>query len=131
MRSMDTTPINTAATLATIERYISTWNEADDAHRARTSREVWAADGLLADPLVEAVGPDAISAAIGALRSQMPGHSMNVVTRIDAHHDHARFGWTVSGPDGSVAIAGLDVVTFAADGRIARAIGFFGDIVSV
>ncbi len=56
----------------------------------------------------------------------MPGHSLSRTTAIDAHHDHARFGWAVTGPDGTVALAGIDVVTVA-DGRLRAAIGFFGD----
>ena len=61
----------------------------------------------------------------------MPGHSLTRTTVVDAHHDHARFGWTVNGPDGTVAVAGIDVVTFAPDGRIQTAIGFFGDVADV
>jgi hypothetical protein len=58
----------------------------------------------------------------------MPGHSLARTTVIDAHQDHARFGWTVNAADGSVAVAGIDVVSFAPDGRIRSAIGFFGDL---
>jgi hypothetical protein len=112
---------------ATIERYLATWNEADDAVRAELSRDVWAGDGRLVDPLIEAVGPETIAAAIGELRHQMPDHALTRTTVIDTHHDHARFGWTVDAPDGTVALAGIDVVTFAADGRIQTAIGFFGE----
>ena len=82
---------------------------------------------VLVDPLIEARGPEAIAAAIGELQEQMPGHSLSRTTAIDAHHDHARFGWAVTGPDGSVALAGIDVATFTADGRLRTAIGFFGD----
>ena len=80
------------------------------------------------DPLIDAVGPEAIAAAIGELRDQMPGHSLRMTTEVDAHHDLARFGWTVNAPDGTVAVAGIDVVTFAADGRLQTAVGFFGEV---
>ena len=123
MRTMETTTdIET-----TIEQYLATWNEADDATRSEQASALWTADGRLVDPLVDAVGPDAISAAIGGLRDQMPGHSLTRTTVVDTHHGHARFGWTVNAPDGTVAVAGIDVVTFAADGRIQTVIGFFGD----
>jgi hypothetical protein len=104
------------------------FNEADDAIRAELGQQVFVADGRLVDPLVDATGPEPIAAAIGGLRDQMPGHSLARTTAVDAHHDQARFGWTVNGPDGTVAVAGIDVVTFDADGRIRTAIGFFGDI---
>lgn len=113
---------------ATIDAYLATWNEEDDAARAEQSRKVWADDGRLADPLLDATGPDAIAAAIGALRDQMPGHSLTLTTAIDVHHDVARFGWTVNAPDGTVAVAGIDVATVRADGRLQSAIGFFGDL---
>ena len=133
MSSMQTTN-NTEPTIvepttieATIDRYLVMCNEADDAIRSDQAHAVFVDDGRLVDPLIEAVGPDQIAAAIGELRDQMPGHSLTRTTVVDAHHTHARFGWTVNGPDGTVAVAGIDVVTFASDGRIQTAIGFFGD----
>ena len=93
-----------------------------------SASDVFADDGRLVDPLIDAVGPEQIAAAIGGLRDQMPGHSLARTTAVDAHHDQARFGWTVNGPDGTVAVAGIDVVTFDPDGRIQTAIGFFGDV---
>ena len=119
----------TTNTEATIERYLETWNEADDARRAEQSTDVWAVDGRLVDPLLDATGAEAIAAAIGALRDQMPGHTLTRTTELDVHHDVARFGWTVNAPDGTVAVAGIDVVTFAPDGRIQSAVGFFGEAV--
>jgi hypothetical protein len=112
----------------TIDRYVVMFNEADDATRTDLGREVFVDDGRLVDPLIDAAGPEQIAAAIGGLRDQMPGHSLTRTTVVDAHHDQARFGWTVNGPDGAVAVSGIDVVTFDADGRIRTAIGFFGDV---
>ena len=129
MRSMQTTN-DTNAIEETIDRYLVMWNEPDDAVRAEQARALLVDDGRLVDPLIEAVGPEQIAAAIGALREQMPGHSLTRTTVVDVHHSYARFGWTVNGPDGSVAVAGIDVVTFAPDGRIESAIGFFGEVTS-
>jgi SnoaL-like protein len=123
MHGMETT--STIET--TIDRYLASWNESDGAARAAQSRDIWSADGRLVDPLIDAVGPDAIAAAIGELQDRMPGHSLIRTTRIDTHHDLARFGWTVNAPGGNVAVAGIDVVTVGADGRILTAIGFFGE----
>lgn len=111
-----------------IDRYVATWNEADGAARAKQARALWADNGRLVDPLIDAVGPDAIAAAIGQLRDQMPGHVLTRTTVVDKHHDQARFSWTVSAADGTVAVAGTDVVTFTAGGRMQSAIGFFGDL---
>ncbi len=136
MHSMQTTndtqpttapTIDGATVEATIDRYLVMFNEADGASRAAQAHDVWVDDGRLVDPLIDAMGPDQIAAAIGGLRDQMPGHVLTRTTVVDAHHSHARFGWTVNGPDGAVAVAGIDVVTFAPDGRIQSAVGFFGD----
>jgi hypothetical protein len=132
MRAMQTTtntqPTSSNSTAeATIDRYLVMWNESDDSIRSDQAHAVWAEQGRLVDPLIEAVGPEQIAAAIGDLQDQLPGHSLSRTTVVDAHHGHARFGWTVNGPDGTVAVAGIDVVTFGSDGRIETAIGFFGD----
>jgi hypothetical protein len=113
---------------STIDRYVEMFNEPDDVARAELGKDVFADDGRLVDPLVDATGPVQIAAAIGALQAQMPGHSLARTTAVDTHHDQARFGWTVNGPDGSVAVAGIDVVSLDADGRIQQAAGFFGEL---
>ena len=127
MGPMQTTE-NPTTTEDTIDRYVVMFNEPDDATRGELAKDVFADDGRLVDPLVDAAGPAHIAAAIGVLRDQMPGHSLARTTVVDAHHDQARFGWAVGAPDGTVAVAGIDVVTFDADGRIQAAVGFFGDL---
>ena len=54
------------------------------------------------------------------------GHTFRRTTKVDAHHGYARYGWELVGPDGAVAVAGTDVARFAADGRLAQVVGFFG-----
>ena len=57
-----------------------------------------------------------------------PAHTFRRTTGVDAHHTYARYGWELVAPDGTVAVAGTDVVTLDADGRIATIVGFFGDL---
>jgi hypothetical protein len=116
---------------ATIDRYFASWNETDAGRRRALCHEVWAADGRYTDPLLDAVGPDAISDGLGGLQAHLPGHTVARSTAIDSHHDRARFGWTVTAPDGSVAVAGIDVVVFAPDGALQSIVGFFGDIATL
>jgi len=127
----EATPTEATPTEATLDQYLAMWNEPDDAARAEQVYAIVTDDARLVDPLLDATGPDGIAVAIGALRNQMPGHSLTRTTSVDAHHDQARFGWTVNAPDGSVAVAGIDVVTFAPDGRIQSAVGFFGELTPV
>lgn len=57
-----------------------------------------------------------------------PAHRFEGTTAVDTHHGVARYGWQLVGPDGSIAVAGLDVAEFAADGRLTRVVGFFGPL---
>jgi hypothetical protein len=132
MQTTENPTITTDSTIeGTIDRYVTMFNEPDDATRGELAKDVFVDDGHLVDPLVDATGPAHIAAAIGVLRDQMPGHSLARTSVVDAHHDQARFGWAVGAPDGTVAVAGIDVVTFDADGRIQTAVGFFGDVPSL
>jgi hypothetical protein len=129
--TQEVTPTEATPTEATLDRYLAMWNEPDAAARAEQVYAIVTHDARLVDPLLDATGPDRIAVAISELRDQMPGHSLTRTTAVDAHHDQARFGWTVNAPDGSVAVAGIDVVTFAPDGRIQSAVGFFGELTPV
>jgi len=61
-----------------------------------------------------------------ACMSSSPGHRFQLTGDIDAHHDRARWDWALVGPDGGVPVAaGVDVATFAPDGRLRAVTGFF------
>lgn len=107
-----------------LERYLATWNETDRDARRALLVEHWAGDATYTDPLVQAAGHDAIDATIAAVHAQFPGFVFAPGGLLDAHHDQARFTWTL-GPAGAEApIAGFDVVVTGADGRIATVLGF-------
>jgi hypothetical protein len=105
-------------------RYIDAWNETDAGARERLVAQVWAEDARYVDPLVEATGRAQIAATIGAVQGQFPGLVFRLSGPVDGHHDQARFGWEL-GPAGEPApIAGFDVVTVDADGRMTTVLGF-------
>jgi hypothetical protein len=112
----------------TIDTYLAAWTEAEPARRAALIEQVWAADGRLIDPPVAAEGRTGISDVFAALQAQFPGHQFRLASGIDAHHDYLRFAWELVAPDGAVALAGLDVGELAADGRLRRITGFFGEL---
>jgi len=112
----------------TVDTYLSAWNEPDAAKRAPLIAKAWAADGVLQDPPLDGTGHDGISAAADALHTHYAEHQFRRTSGVDTHHDMFRFGWELVGPDGAVAIAGLDVGQLADDGRLARITGFFGDL---
>jgi hypothetical protein len=94
----------------------------------RLIHQVWADDGRLLDPPLDGRGHAGISALTDAVHSHFPGHTFRRTTAVDAHHDVARYGWELVGPDGAVAVSGLDVAEFGADGKIVRVLGFFGEL---
>jgi hypothetical protein len=112
----------------TIDTYLSAWSEQDPAVRAELVGRVWAEDGRLIDPPAAATGHAEISGLHGALQQQFAGHTFRRASAVDAHHDHLRFAWELVGPDGSVALKGIDVGEVGEDGKLRRITGFFGEL---
>ncbi len=112
----------------TIDTYLSAWSEPDATQRAAMIERVWTADGRLIDPPLTGEGHAGISEMAGTMQEQFPGHTFRRVSGIDAHHDQVRFAWELVGPDGTVALTGLDTGEVAGDGRLRRIVGYFGDL---
>jgi hypothetical protein len=117
---------HTTDVTTTVDAYLAAWNERDPARRAQLIERVWAPDGRLIDPPLTGEGHDGINDMAGALQEHYAGHSFRRASTVDAHHDHLRFAWELVGPDGQVALTGLDVGELAADGRLRWITGFFG-----
>jgi hypothetical protein len=112
----------------TVDTYLSAYGEPDAARRAELISQVWAADGRLVDPPLAAEGHDAISDMAATLQQQFTDHRFRRVSGIDEHHDQFRFAWELVGPDGTVAVSGMDVGELGEDGRLRRITGFFGEL---
>jgi hypothetical protein len=126
----DTTTTPSAAALAdTIDTHLRAYCEPDATDRAALVAEAWAADGVLVDPPFDGAGHEGIAAMADAVLAHYPAHTFERTTDVDAHHTFARYGWALVAPDGTPAVTGTDVVELAEDGRIARVVGFFGDLV--
>lgn len=110
-----------------VDTHLAAYCEPDPARRATMVQTAWAPDGELVDPPLTGAGHDGIADAAAALLSHYPGHRFRRTTAVDAHHEHARYGWELVAPGGEAVLAGVDVVDLAADGRLARVVGFFGD----
>lgn len=113
---------------ATVDGHLSAYTEPDRARRDELIARVWAADGRLIDPPLAGHGHDEISAMAEALLAQFAGHTFRRVSGVDVHHDQLRYAWELVGPDGAVAVAGVDIGELADDGRLRRVVGFFGDL---
>lgn len=110
-----------------VDTWLRAYGEPDAATRAALIEQVWAADGVLADPPFTGAGHAGIAGLAAAVQDHYPGHTFRRTSAVDAHHDVARYTWEMVGPDGAVALTGTDVVTLGPDGRLARVAGFFGD----
>ena len=124
----DTTTIDLSSVTATVDTYLSMWNEQDPARRAELIGAAWTPAGSYVDPLLEASGHDGLSDMVAAVHRQFPGHRFSRRSGVDVHHGELRFGWQLTAPDGSVTVAGIDVGKLGADGRLTSIIGFFGDL---
>lgn len=112
----------------TIDTYLEAYGEPDATRRRKLVSEVFAPDAHLVDPPLDGQGHEGIDAAFGAVQRQFAGHSFRRVSGVDAHHDIARYGWEMVAPDGSVALAGMDVVVLDDAGRLTKVVGFFGEL---
>ena len=83
-------------------------------------------DGGYCDPLSDVTGVAEIAAMIEGVQHQFPGYQLRRTSPVDQHHGHVRFEWELAGPDGTVAVAGVDYVALGADGRFSSVGGFFG-----
>lgn len=112
----------------TIDTHLAAYGEPDAQRRAELFARVWARDGQLIDPPLDAVGLDAISGMAAAVQGQFPGHTFRRTSAVDEHHGFARYEWELVAPDGTVAITGIDVAELGEDGRLVRVVGFLGPI---
>jgi hypothetical protein len=113
---------------ATVDTYLAAWNEPEATRRAELIDQAWGADARLIDPPLAAEGHSGVSDMAATLHAQYPGYRFRRASGIDTHHDQLRFAWEFVAPDGKVALSGLDVGEVAADGRLRRITGFFGEL---
>jgi hypothetical protein len=111
---------------AVVTAYGSSWNEPDEVARRKLLESAWADDGTYCDPTATVEGREALIAHIGAMQATLPGHTIDLVTAVDEHDGHLRFGWAMHGPDGSAVLEGMDYGRLAEDGRLRQIVGFFG-----
>ncbi|MGW7404757.1 nuclear transport factor 2 family protein [Streptomyces sp. NPDC054833] len=117
--------VNTDRYESAVARYFEAWNATEPEALAKAVAEAWSADGGYTDPLADVRGHEQITAVIAAAHQQFPGFSFRPLGAVDGHHDTARFAWElVNEADGSAPVAGFDVITLDAEGRIRQVLGF-------
>jgi hypothetical protein len=125
---MTDTTTTEAETAAIIETYLAMWREPDAEARLALVRQAFTADGRHVDPVADAQGHEELAVMVGAVHAHYPGFTIERTSGIDQHGDQLRFTWKVDAADGTPVVAGLDVGELAADGRLCRVAGFWGDL---
>ena len=112
----------------TIDTWFASLNELDSEKRAGLVKQAWAGDGRWVDPPFEGEGHDAINQMVDAVYQSYPDHRFRRVSDLDVHHDAVRYGWELVNQDGEIVLAGTDIGTLDAEGRLSRITGFFGPL---
>jgi hypothetical protein len=113
-----------ADTDTVVHNYIAMWNETDPDRRRSLVAQTVTDDADYVDPVMDGAGVDGISAMIGAAQAQFPGHRFALVSGPEAHHDRARFTWSLAADGGAPVAIGVDFVNLAGDGRMRSITGF-------
>lgn len=113
---------------AIAQRYITMWNETDEAALRALVVELFNDDARYVDPIVEASGHDAIAATVGAVQRQFAGLTFRLAGDVDAHHRQARFTWELGPAGEEPLVVGFDVAEQDEDGRLALVLGFLDKV---
>ncbi|MGH9275382.1 MAG: nuclear transport factor 2 family protein [Acidimicrobiales bacterium] len=125
---MTDTATTDSATVELLDVYFAMWREADAATRTALVERAFTADGRHVDPLADAHGHTELNDMVSNVHAHYPGFSIERTSGIDQHGDQLRFAWKVDLADGTPLVAGIDVAELAADGRLTRVAGFWGDL---
>lgn len=111
-----------------VQRYLDVWNETDADKRADLVAELWAPDGRYVDPIGSAVGHAEIGALVGAVQQQFDGMRFDLAGDVDAHHDQARFTWTLGPAGAEPLVVGFDVLERDPEGKVHTVLGFLDKV---
>ena len=109
-----------------IDTYFAMWNEPDRAARLEVIAQAWTPECHYVDPMSDVTGYEGLADMVDGVRAQFPGASLQRTSELDLHHNVVKFGWSATGSDGAVLVAGIDVCVLAEDGRLQALAGFFG-----
>ena len=121
-------PTDVATLTAAVDTNLAAYGNPDPPSRRDQLDTAWRPDGQLVDPPLDGAGVEGIDALMAAVQSQFSGHTFRRTSALDTHHGFARYSWALVGPDGQVAVEGLDVAEFDDTGRLARIVGFMGPL---
>lgn len=113
---------------ALVDAYCSVWSQPDPELRRQQLLPVWASNATYTDPTVHTTGFDELIEHIGKVLARRPGSRVERTSKVDGHHECARFAWHVVQADGTSLPEGIDFLEINDDGKIQRIVGFFGPL---
>jgi hypothetical protein len=114
-----------------VDTNLAALTETDPVTRAELIERAWAEDGSLTDPPLAGEGHRGINDFASVVCEHYAGQRFRRVSGVDVHHDRFRYAWELVTADGTVTVSGVDVGEIAADGRLGKVTGFFGDLPAV
>jgi uncharacterized protein YndB with AHSA1/START domain len=108
---------------ALADRFFAAWNEADEAKRRDTLDAIVTDDVEFRDAWAAIAGRDELAAHIAAARMHMPGALIRRDERIAHCQGTAVAKWIWFAADGAIISRGINVITLAPDGKIAKVVG--------
>jgi uncharacterized protein YndB with AHSA1/START domain len=109
-----------------VDAFFAAWSEKDDARRRTTLSTIATDDLTFADAFSCTAGIDDLVAHLAAAQLHMPGVVLERSGEVRHCQGTAVVDWVANGPDGAPRGRGTNVFELAADGRIARVVGFWG-----
>ena len=128
---MTDTATTETATAELLDGYFAMWRATDPAERATLVGRTFTPEGRHVDPMADARGYAELGEMVANIHAHYPGFTIERTSGIDQHGDQVRFAWKVDLADGTPLVAGIDVAELAADGRLSRVAGFWGDLPEV
>lgn len=111
-----------------IDVMLSAWNTHDDNLLKQAVETALSDDIEFCDPHYDIRGHDAFIQMVKAFWAKNGRCGIRRASKIDAHHDRARYLWAIDLPDGR-RFDGFDMVTLdPASGKVRRVDGFFGPL---
>lgn len=110
-----------------IDDYASSLIEPDDVLRRQILERVWTDDCEIILPGMRLRGREEVNAHISSIRNEYYGAaSPTLLGSVDAYDDVLRYEWRIVSPLGDVLAEGVNFGDRAPDGRLRRAVVFFG-----
>ncbi len=111
-----------------IDTMLAAWNERDTAALRKSVEGALSPELVFCDPHNDIQGHAAFIAMVEAFWAKHGACRISRTSRIDAHHDVARYSWAIDWPDGR-RFEGFDVVRLDLSAeKVRRVDGFFGPL---